>query len=338
MEAGQETPDETGASPVEAGSMKEQPGKPGFWAYYLGGLVVRMSEDHLFLLAGGLAFATLITLVPLVFLVFLVLGVVLTQASLTILIDAAVEVFIPYEEEAAYLKKVLYSRIPGVVEFEKAFGVSGLAILLFSASGLFSSMRTILDSVFEVPGDEANPAARLAGRKRPETREPKAPDEGPSEARYGLLLMALPTAMGKAKDIALVLLVLCAFLLSVLSLPILAAVLHAVLSPLHSYLGHFYDLASLALIFGVFFGLYWLVPRKRPGMKELAAGAFWAALLWKLAELLFGWYLGHAASIGYLYGAYFLSVAVALWLYFASVVFIAGAAIARLRQQKRDAS
>ena len=35
MEAGQETPDETGASPVEAGSMKEQPGKPGFCAYYL---------------------------------------------------------------------------------------------------------------------------------------------------------------------------------------------------------------------------------------------------------------------------------------------------------------
>ena len=317
--------------------MVKQPIKQGFPAYYLGGLLVRMSGNHLFLLAGGLAFATLITLVPLVFLVFLVLGLVLDQASMARLIDVTLQVFIPYEEEAAFLKKVLYSRIPGVVEFKEAYGVSGLAILLFSASGLFSSMRTVLNSVFQPSGKEGNLPARLSGKGTPETGEPEETGEETSQRRFGILLMALPAAVGKAKDIALVLLALGAFLLSVLSFPILAAVLNTVLSPLHSYIGYFYGLASLALIFGVFLGLYWLVPGKRPRMKELAVGAFWAALLWKLAEWLFGYYLGHAASIGYLYGAYFLSVAVALWLYFASVVFIAGAEIAQLRREKRAA-
>ncbi len=318
--------------------MEKQPIKQGFPTYYLGGLLVRMSGNHLFLLAGGLAFATLITLVPLVFLVFLVLGLVLDQASMARLIDVTLQVFIPYEEEAAFLKKVLFSRIPGVVEFKEAYGVSGLAILLFSASGLFSSMRTVLNAVFQASGKEGNLPARLSGKGTPETGEPEETGEETPERRFGILLMALPAAVGKAKDIALVLLALGAFLLSVLSLPILAAVLNTVLSPLHSYIGYFYGLASLGLIFGVFLGLYWLVPRKRPRMKELAAGAFWAALLWKLAEWLFGYYLGHAASIGYLYGAYFLSVAVALWLYFASVVFIAGAEIAQLRHEKRAGS
>ena len=245
------------------------------------------------------------------------------------------EVFIPYENEAAYLKNVLYSRIPGVVEFKEAYGVSGLAILTFSASGLFSSMRTVLNAVFRASGKESNlpegfrhPTEAAGGRKETE--------EGTPGRRLSFLLMALPAAMGKLKDILLVLLVLGTFLLSVLSLPILAALIEVLLSPLHSYISYFYDLASLALIFGVFLGLYWLVPRKRPRMKLLATGAFWAALLWKLAEWLFGHYLGHAASIGYLYGAYFLSVAVALWLYFAAVVFIVGAEVAQLCHEKRS--
>ena len=310
--------------------MEKQPNKQGFPTYYLGGLLVRMSGDHLFLFAAGLAFATLITLVPLIFLVFLVLGVVLNEASLARLIDVALEVFIPYEDEAAYLKKVLYSRIPGVVEFKEAYGVSGLLILTFSASGVFSSMRTVLNAVFRASEKEPGLPAEATG-------SPKETGEGTSGRRLSLLLMALPPAMGKLKDISLVLLVLGTFLLSILSFPILAALL-VVLSPLHSYLTYFYDLASLALIFGVFLGLYWLVPRKRPRMKLLAVGAFWAALLWKLAEWIFGYYLGHAASIGYLYGAYFLSVAVALWLYFASVVFIAGAEIAQLCHEKRAVS
>ena len=317
--------------------MKKQPIKQGFWAYYLGGLLLGMSQNHLFLFAGGLAFATLITLVPLVFLVFLVLGVVLDQASMARLIDVTLQVFIPYEEEAAYLKMVLYSRIPGVVEFKEAYGVSGLAILTFSASGLFSSMRTVLNTVFKATGEERTLPMMLFRHRTAEMGKPRKPGKGTSGGRFGLLLMALPAAVGKLKDIALVLLVLGAFLLSVLSLPILAAVLNAILSPLHSYLGFIYGLASPALIFGVFLGLYWLVPRERPRMKVLATGAFWAALLWKLAEWVFGYYLGHAASIGYLYGAYFLSVAVALWLYFAAVVFIAGAEIAQLYHEKRDA-
>lgn len=317
------------------GSTDARRGGRGVLAWYLGGLGLRMSENHLFLFAGGLAFATLLSLVPLVFLVFFVLGAVLDTASLAWLLNRTVEVFIPYEAEAAFLKDALSSRIPDVVEFRKTYGFSGLSILMLGVSGLFTSMRTILDTVFQTSGREPGVVAR-ALRQWPAAVN-RLRELSTSKKQMNFLRAALPGALGKLKDLALVLVVLCTFLLSVLSLPILAAVLELALGPLHSHLTHFYDLASMALILAVFLALYWLVPTRRPRMKALATGAFWAALLWKLAEWLFGWYLGHFASISYLYGAYVLSVVLALWLFLAAMLFIVGAEIAQLSHERASA-
>ena len=294
-----------------------------------------MSYHHLFLFAAGLAFATLLCLVPSVFLIFYTLEAVLDPTSMAYLVDRTVEILIPYEEQAAYLKDALSSRISGVVEFKEAYGISGLLILLLSVSGLFSSMRTLLNTIFQVSEYEQSLVAKVF--KEWPVIVDKLEDAGTLEHRVNFFRMALPAVVDKVRDLAMVLLVLGTFLLSVLLLPILAAVIDVALSPLHSYMTYIYELASLAVIFAVFLGLYWLVPDRQPRIKVLALGAFWAALLWKLAEWLFGYYLSHFASIWYLYGAYVLSVAVALWLYFAAIIFIAGAEIAQLCHEKRTA-
>ena len=135
----------------------------------------------------------------------------------------------------------------------------------------------------------------------------------------------------------MVLLVLFIFLLSVLSLPILSAVIDVAPSLLHAYVTYFYGLSSLALVFAVFLGLYWLVPYQQIQMKVLVTGAFGAALLWKITEWIFGYYLSHFASISYLYGAYVLLVVVALWIYFSAIIFIIGAQIAQLCRERQTA-
>ena len=315
--------------------MNEQIAKQGFWAYYLGGLCVRMSNHNLFLFAGGLAFATLLCLVPSVFLIFFALETFLDPTTMAYLVNRTVEMFIPYEEQAAYLKDALSSRISGVVEFKEAYGFSGLVILLMSVSGLFSSMRTLLNTIFQVSEHEQSFVAKMF--KEWPVAVNKLKDAGALEYRVNFFRIALPAVVDKIRDLAMVLLVLGTFLLSVLLLPILAAILDVVLSPLHSYITYIYELASLTVIFAVFLGLYWLVPDRQPRIKVLAIGAFWAALLWKLAEWIFSYYLSHFASIWYLYGAYVLSVALALWLYFAAIIFIAGAQIAQLCHEKRTA-
>ena len=306
--------------------------KKGFCAYYLGGLFVRMNDNNILLLCGGLAFATLLCLVPLVFLIFFVLEVILDMGAIAHLINRAVDMLIPYPEEARYLKEVLSSRVSGVMTFKEAYGVSGLLILMLSASSLFSSMRTLLNAVFKVE--------HSFGPKKEETG-PVAVEQGKNMSTPGrwikFLYGILPIAVGKSKDLTMVFLVISIFLLLVLSLPILSAIIDVAPSLLHVYVTYFYGLTSLALIFAVFLGLYWLLPYQQIQIKALVTGAFWAALLWKFTEWGFGYYLSHFGSISYLYGAYVLLVVVALWIYFSAIIFIAGAQIAQLCRERPSA-
>ena len=310
--------------------MDKQTRKKGFFAYYLSGLFVRMNDNNLFLLCGGLAFATLLCLVPLVFLIFFGLEAILDVRAIAHLVNQTVDVLIPYPEEAAYLKEVLFSRVSGVMTFKKAYGVSGLLILIVSASSLFSSMRTLLNAVFKVE--------HSFGPKEGETGTVavgQIKNMGTPGRWIKFLHGVLPIAMGKLKDLTMVLLVLYIFLLLVLSLPILSTVIDVAPSLLHEYVTYFYGLTSLALIFAVFLGLYWLLPYQKIQIKVLVIGAFWAALLWKLTEWIFGYYLSHFGSISYLYGAYVLLVVVALWIYLSAIIFILGAQIAQLCREKQ---
>ena len=67
-------------------------------------------------------------------------------------------------------------------------------------------------------------------------------------------------------------------------------------------------------------------------------GAIWAALLWEAAKQLFGYYIRHFPTLGIIYGAYMLVVVVAFWLYYSAVVFIIGAEIGKLFDQRLQAS
>ncbi len=312
-------------------SMDKPITKKGFCAYYLGGLFVRMSDNNLFLLCGGLAFATLLCLVPLVFLLFFVFEVILDVGAIAHLINRTVDVLIPYTEEAGYLKEVLSARVSGVMTFKEAYGVSGLLILIVSASSLFSSMRTLLNAVFKVEHSSGQKEGEIDLITVEQLKNMDTPGRW-VKFLYGVL----PIVVGKLKDLTMVLLVVYIFLLLVLSLPILSAVIDIAPS-LIAYVTYFYGLTSFALIFAVFLGLYWLVPHQKIQIKMLVTGAFWAALLWKITEWIFGYYLSHFASISYLYGAYVLLVVVALWIYFSVIIFIIGAQIAQLCRERPSA-
>ena len=306
--------------------------KKGFCAYYLGGLFVRMNANNIFLLCAGLAFATLLCLVPLVFLIFFALETILDVRAIAHLINQIVDVLIPYPEEAEYLKEIFSVRVSGVMTFKKAYGVSGLLILIVSASSLFSSMRTLLNTVFKIE--------HSFGQKEGEARSVEVgwvKNMGTSGRWIKFLHGVLPIAVGKLKDLTMVLLVIYIFLFLVLSLPILSTVIDTAPALPHTYITYFYGLTSFVLIFAAFLGLYWLVPSQQIQIKMLVTGAFGAALLWKITEWGFGYYLSHFASISYLYGAYVLLVVVALWIYFSAIIFIVGAQIAQLCRERSSA-
>jgi membrane protein len=273
--------------------------------HYFGGLYRRTDEHHLFLLGGGLAFSLFICVVPFVLIIFSVLGSLLDSADMQYQINILVETIIPYYQYAEFVKKIIFNRIVEVIEYKTIAGIVGVFGLLFAASGLFSSMRTILNAIFGMKTEES-------------------------------------VLLAKLKDFALVLLVILIFFVTTMLMPAFNLILDAADKIYNTKLmqtGIMQDIIvsaiSFTLIFILFSILYFVVPKKRIGKKAVLVGAFWAAVLWEAAKQLFGYYLYNFAAFGRIYGTYALIVVVAFWIFYASIVFIIGAEIGKLYSERR---
>lgn len=275
-----------------------------FTKHYFGGLYTRADEHHIFLLGGGLAFSLFVCIVPFVLIIFSVLGSVLDSTYMQYQINLLIETVVPYYQYAEFVKKIIFARITEVIEFKTIAGIIGVFGLLFAASGLFSSMRTILNAIFGMKTEE-------------------------------------PVLLAKLKDFALVVLVILIFFITTVLMPAFNLILDA-LNKIYStkflQSGIVEDIIvaviSFTLILILFWILYLVVPKQKIGKKAVFIGAFWAAVLWEAAKQLFGYYLNNYAAFGKIYGAYALVVVVAFWIFYASIVFIIGAEIGKLYAER----
>lgn len=276
-----------------------------WWHHYIGGLYHRVDEHHLFLVSGGLSFSLFVCIVPLMLVVFYLAGILSEKFFDPIEFSALIDGAIPYEKYAAYIKQMVYDRVEEFRTYKNYAGLIGLVGLFFASSGLFSSMRTTLNTVYKVKSSQ-------------------------------------PVVIGKLRDFGLVLVVLFYFLLSTTLLPALEIVKQFAkrLEFLSSFRTDWLENVllqgfSFVIIFFSFFILYLLVPQKKMPRRIVIMSALWAAVLWEAAKYLFGLYITNFASITRVYGAYALLVVVAFWIYYTSIVFIIGAEIGQLNWEKQ---
>jgi membrane protein len=276
-----------------------------FLKHYIGGLYKRIDDHHVFLLAGGLAFSLFVCIIPFVLILFSVLGGLLDSTYVQVQINTLIDTIIPYSQYSEFVKKIIFTRINEVIEYKNIAGIIGGFGLLFAASGLFSSMRTILNRVFGVETD-------------------------------------VSVIIGKLRDFALVLMVLLIFFVTTITMPVLNVLLQT--ADNWKYLEFLrtgiverilISLISFSLILIVFSILYLAVPLKKLGKRATLISALWASILWEAAKQLFGIYLYNYAAWGKIYGAYALFVVVAFWIYYSSVIFIIGAEIGRLYYERK---
>jgi membrane protein len=275
-----------------------------FFSYYFGGIYNRVSDHHTFLMAGGLAFSLFVCIVPLVLMVFSLVGVILEKPTVAGEIETFIDRAIPYADYAAFVKDKVFARVDEFRLFKNWAGIVGFVGLLFAASGLFSSMRTILNTVFKTGQDES-------------------------------------AWLGKLRDFMLIIIVALYFLLTTLILPALevfsefakrVAVLEAFRIGIVENL--ILGVISFLLIFVTFMMIYWLIPYGKPPRRVIVVSSLFAAVLWETARQLFGIYLSHAVNLKMVYGAYALIVVVAFWIYYSAVVFIVGAEIGQLYRER----
>ncbi len=281
--------------------------KDSLW-YYLSGIVKRVDGNHDFLMAGGLTFSIFICIIPFVLIIFAISSILLENPSVGQAVDSLILRVIPYENQADYAKQFVLRIAEELKGGKNLAGVIGILGLLFASSRLFSSMRTILNSVFRVNLN-------------------------------GSILRGLA---GKLKDFGMVILVLLYFLVSTTVLPALE--IFEQFAEKTSYLQGFgfgfladFLLGSVVfiIIFVAFFIMYCLVPQAKLPFKAVIVSSLSATILWKLAQYFFGLYITNVVSLKQVYGAYVLVVVIAFWIYYTSMVFIVGAEIGQLYRERK---
>jgi len=275
-----------------------------FFQHYILGLYQRFEEHHIFLLAGGLAFSLFACIVPMIFIIFSILGRVLDKPAIAGEIGALIDRVIPYADQAATIKRIVLARVDEFRLFKSAAGAIGLIGIIIASSGLFGSMRTILNLVYHE-----------------------------KSKRFFLV--------GKLRDLGLVLLVLLYFLLSTTILPsleILQRFADRTVFLRWFQMSGFEDLVASAISFLIilagFFTLYLYIPPVKLPRKVVAISALSAAVLWEIAKQLFSYYVTHAVTLKKVYGAYTLIIVSAFWIYYTSIVFIVGAEIGQLFRER----
>ena len=276
--------------------------------YYFNFLNKTAEQHHILMLASGLSFSVLTCIIPLVLILFSILGTILNQPQIEKEIGIYIDRIIPYAEEAGFVKALIMERAEDFKIYGSLAGFLGVVGMVFMSSGLFGSMRTILNRIYKV-------------------------------------VRAHPVWTGKLKDIGLLLLVIFYFLISITILPTSEALFESakkmkLLSFLQIGVITNLILAFVSFIVALisFLVVYWMLPQKVLPKKVIFVSAVVAALLWQIANQLFGFYIGHAFTLKNVYGAYSLIVIIAIWIYYTSVVFIVGATVGQAFREKHYAT
>jgi membrane protein len=277
-----------------------------FSKHYFGGLYDRIDRHHVFLFSGGLAFSLFVCIIPFTLIIFWLLGKFLNSVEVEMQIMTLIETVIPYENYAKFVEDIIFDRVKEVIEYRNLAGFIGIVGLFFAASGFASSLRTILNKVFGTDID-------------------------------------VNIFLGKLRDFVLILIVVLLFFITTLSLPIIdffstfaqeTPYLQFFNRPIFQNI--FSASISFVIMIFIFSALYKFMPIIKIRKRSVLIGALWAALLWVGAKVLFGLYLTSFKTFSRIYGAYALGVVVAFWIYYTGVVFIIGAEIAKLFDERLD--
>jgi len=275
-----------------------------FFKHYFGGLYERMDTHHLFLFSGGLAFSLFTCIIPLVLIVFWILGIFLSSEEVELQIINVINTVIPYDQYAEFVRQIIFSRVEEVIEFKNVAGIVGFTGLFFAASGFFSSMRTVLNKINGTDID-------------------------------------INIFLGKLRDFIIILSAILIFFASILALPIiefLGSVADS--SPYLDFFSHpifqqfFSILFSFFIMCFLMYLFYSFIPTKKIRHRSALLGAAWASALWVGMKILFGYYLTNFGTWGKIYGAYALVIVIAFWIYYTAVVFILGAEIGKLFDER----
>lgn len=275
-----------------------------FLNHYIIKLFKRIDENNLFLAGAGIAYSLFLGMIPLILLVFSLLSNIFDVKTLQNQIFQIIDTVIPYPVYASYMKKVIETRLPEFVGYSTIAGYTGAIGLLITSTWIFSSMRTILNKIFQT-SIQKNPF------------------------------------VGLLRDLGMVVLLVVFITLSTFVFPIMNLILEiAKTSQLMSSFNisalwnSIVWISSILIMVIMFFSLYYLIPYEKLPKRVALMSAIWTTMLWEIARNVFGYYIQYFFSSNALYGAFALIVVILFWVFYSSCIFIIGAEIGQLYRER----
>jgi membrane protein len=254
--------------------------------------IKKFYDDKGFFLSSGITFNLLMGLIPLTLLLLALAGTYLYS-------DRAV-----LSHLSQHLKDMLPSVDPGImnnilaiVENRKIVGFLGIAGLIWTATCVFSSLRTALNIVFQV------------------------------EVGQGIL-------KGKAIDLFMILLAGTFHVVS-MGFTSMATYLHGYHFNFFLKIGpiilfFFEYLIPFFFTFWMFFLIYKIIPNRKILFWTAFRAAFFTSLFWEGAKQFFGWFVLNLGRFSVVYGSLSTLVVFVLWVYYSSAILLLGGEIALL--------
>ncbi len=255
----------------------------------------KLGRDNIFFMAAGLAFTVFTTLIPLLVLLFAGVGYALASSeTATREVISAVRRLLPFASEE------IIGSLLAIMQSHRAIGLIGLIGLVWAATAVVSSIRTVLNTVFEVQ----------------ETRS---------------------ILVGKLFDLVMVVVLGVFFLLSIgftAAFTLVQELGTTVLRDVGLRADWVAPAAALAAALFVnvvmFTLLYQTAPARPVPLWVAAAGGVTTSLLFELAKQPFRIYISLAreGTLGPASGTLGAIVLLLLWIYYSALVFILGAEMA----------
>ena len=272
--------------------------------YYIKGLYLRFKEDDILFMASGIAFNCVLCLIPLLLLLTSILGIFLNSSDLAnSKIEEVLSAAFPSQPYAQNIKSTISQVISDIIRYRTSFGLFAVAVLMWTATSLFSATRSVLNRIYRMKSSK-------------------------------LVILTI------LEDILWVIIVGVLFMVTVLALWV-SSFMESLLKELFpsqaisfSYVEHLVPFGlSLVLAFVMFFILYRFIPDKGISMKAALVSTITATILWVVVGKVFGWYLATFHSFSKLYGTYAFLLVLLFWIYYSCMIFILGGVTGQLYRE-----
>jgi membrane protein len=270
--------------------------------HYLKALWNKSDEDQIYILSSGIAFDFLICIIPFNLILFSVLGLYLSSEDVLSSIDKYLDkVMLLPAEIKVNLKQTIFSRIGEISGHVTITAIIGVLGLLWTASGLFSTLRSVLNKIYKIDID-------------------------------------IDYFRGKLKDIGMVFLLGSLFILSFSMTSIFSVINSVGEKYLYFIYGWVADIIpivfGLSFSFLMFYIIFRMLPYGKVRTKTALISSFWCSIFWEVLKIGFTIYLVKFSDYAAIYGTYAAIAILIIWIYMSALAFVVGAEIGQIYNEK----